>query len=957
MGLGWVGQVGDGAHNLGDDALAFGPFQLLRAEKILLERGTALRVGGRAFELLAALVERPGEVVSKQELMAIAWPDTFVDEGNLRVQFANLRKQLGCGRDGARYIVNVSGRGYSFVAPVSRGAAPPPQARLSEGSSLPVNVTRLVGRDEVVETLVEQFVRRRFVTIVGPGGMGKSTVAVAVAERLANIRRYGAHFIDLTALDAGATAVSAVATALGVSALTDDPIGSLITHLAERSMLLVFDNCEHVLDALAPLISRIVREAVGVDLLMTSREPLQVETEWVHRLASLETPPPGPLTAVQALSYPAVQLFVERAMSSLESFALDDEQAMSVANICRRLDGSPLAIELIAARTDLFGIAGLEVALDDQLLVLSGGRRAPASRQQSLRGALDWSYGLLSPAEQLILRRLSVFRAAFAMESAVAISAPAGLSPDQVQEGVVSLATKSLVVADASGATIRYRLLHVTRVYALEKLKRAGEADSVLRLHAEHYRAMFVQAEARWGTFSRADWLAEYGYSIDDVRAALDWAFSPIGDLQIGAFLTAAALPFGYQMNLIDEFRMRAKIALSALAQMDPPQPVSELRINVVLGWIGMNTDLDPVATRAAFARAYELAEALDDDAARIEPLLGLAIFHLEMGQYDRAVHYTDQMKAHAARTDKPLAMLLADRAAAQSHHWLGDHARGRDYAERVIRHPALAVPLAYSQASVDRRISMRVVLARTLWLEGRADQARDVVNDCMELAYADSPFAISQALTLAACPLALWRGDDAEAEHHIDKLLDYTTRFSLTRWNHFGLGFRDVLRRRRGLEASYRHDLKLGGPRAFSVMQHELLITTDQGLIDGPMTDRATQGAPGWAAAEMLRATGELWLREQGETATPTAQINFLRAIKIAREQRALAWELRAATSLARLWRFDRSAEGRALLEEVLGRFTEGHDTADVVAAQELLVALSGTLPALSTLSPFTRH
>ena len=942
---------------MGEDALAFGPFQLLRAQKTLLEGGTPTRLGGRAFEILSALVERSGELVTKQELMAIAWPNTFVDEGNLRVHIAVLRKQLGCGRGGARYILNVSGRGYSFVAPVTRAAAPATRARPTERSSLPVNVTRLVGRDEVVEGLVEQFVRRRFVTIVGPGGMGKSTVALAVAERLSQIRGYGAHFIDLTALDEGATAVSAVATALGVSALTDNPIGSLITHLADRSLLLVFDNCEHVLDALAPLISRIVREALGVDLLMTSREPLQVETEWVHRLQALDTPPPGPLTAIDALGYSAVQLFVERAMNSLESFALDDAQALIVANICRRLDGSPLAIELIAARTDLFGIAGLEAALDDQLLVLSGGRRASLTRQQSLRGALDWSYGLLTPTEQRILRRLSMFRGAFAMDSAVAMAADDQLSASEALEGVVSLATKSLLVADASAATIRYRLLHVTRVYGLEKLREAGEAEAAHRRHAEHYRALFVSAEARWGTFSRADWLAEYGYSIDDVRAALDWAFSPAGDVQIGAFLTAAALPFGYQMNLIDEFRVRAKVALQALAQMHPPQPVSELRINVVLGWIGMNTDLDPVATHTAFSRAYDLAVALSDDAAKIEPLLGLAIFNLEMGDYERSVHYTDQMKAHAAVTDKPLAMLLADRAAAQSHHWRGDHAKGRNYAERVIRHPALAVPLAYSQASVDRRISMRVVLARILWIEGHADQARDVVNDCLEMAYADSPFAISQALTLAACPLALWRGDDAEAEHHIDKLLDYTTRFGLTRWNRFGLGFRDVLRRRRAEEPTYRDDLRLSGPMPFSVMQHELLITTDQGLMDSPMADRAMQSASGWAAAEMLRATGELWLREQGDTATPTAQINFLRAIKVAREQRALAWELRAATSLARLWRFDRAAEARALLEEVLSRFTEGHDTADLKMAVELLVELGAPSHEHGQMLPTTRH
>jgi predicted ATPase len=279
----------------------------------------------------------------------------------------------------------VAGRGYSFVASVARLSATPLALSRRGDPRLPANLTRLVGRADVVQSLVDEFTQRRFVTIVGPGGVGKSTVAILVAERLAEIRNYRARFIDLAAVEDAAMVAGAVATTLGVTATTADPVLSLITYLADQTMMLVFDNCEHVIEAVAVLVERIVRQAVGIDLLTTSREPLLVETEWVHRLQPLESPPQSSdLTAARALTYPAVQLFVERAMGSHESFTLDDAKALAIANICRRLDGVPLAIELVASRVDVLGVSGLEKGLDDHALLFSRGRRTSLYRPVDL---------------------------------------------------------------------------------------------------------------------------------------------------------------------------------------------------------------------------------------------------------------------------------------------------------------------------------------------------------------------------------------------------------------------------------------------------------------------------------------------------------------------------------------------------------------------------------------------
>jgi predicted ATPase/DNA-binding winged helix-turn-helix (wHTH) protein len=950
--------VGDPGGDIGEQCLAFGGFKLFRAQKVLLDGDRPVRIGGRALDILIALIERHSEVVSKRELVAIAWPSTFVDESNLRVHIAMLRKLLGDGRDGTRYILNVAGRGYSFVAPVISMAAPGSATQTRGDSHLPISATKPIGRDEVVAALIDEFTTRRFITIVGPGGMGKSTVAILIASQLAQLRNYPARFIDLAAVEEGAAVAAAVATTLGVTAATADPVASLIAYLADQRMMLVFDNCEHVIEAVAPLVERIVRHAVGVDLLMTSREALLVETEWVHRLKPLESPPQDvELTAKIALAYPAVQLFLERAMSNQESFMLDDAQATVVANVCRRLDGVPLAIELVAARTDLFGVSGLEKALDDRLLLLTRGRRTSLPRQQSLRGALDWSYALLTPIEQAILRGLSTFRGPFELSAAIAVVSSSSVPVDEVLEGVVSLAAKSLLASDTSTASIRYRLLHVTRVYALQKLAESGDEPALRKRHAEHLRTRFVAARDLWDSLNRAEWLAEYGYSIDDIRAALDWAFSENGDPEIGATLTAATLPIGYQMSLIDEFKMRAKVALAALATLSPPQPVAEIRIRCVLGWISMNTDMDPVKIDTAFKNALSLAHTVEGVAHRIEPLLGFVVHSLELGDYEAATRFSAEMHRCAVEAEDPLAILLADRAAAQACHWLGDHSRARQLAQRVIRHPAISIPLSYSQTSVDRKMSMRIVLARTMWIEGRAEQASHVMQDCMEIAYSDSPFAIGQGLALGACPIALWRGDDAEAERLIAKLLDYSNRFNLDRWRQFGVSYHNVMMQRRAQTIAEREGTWLAGWEPKSMMQRELLVTIDERMVDGATVKRATDGVPSWCAPELLRASGELWLRNTLSDHTDAAEAIFVKAIKSARAQKALSWELRAATSLAAVWRDQRASEAQALLEEVLSRFTEGHETADLKRATCLLIELGAPVPNAGRVSTITRH
>ena len=447
--------------------LQFGPFRLLPQQRLLLHSNTPLRLGGRAREILCALVERAGEIVLKNELITRVWPNTIVEEGTLRVHVNSLRRALGCGKSGVRYVENVTGRGYVFIAPVIRHGetlAPEPAA--------PAPLTRMIGRDAILSTLAARLEqvrsrRQRLLTIVGPGGSGKSTVAANLAEHLRSSYPDGVHFIDL----AGCTdPTQAVAAAVGTVHRLGDPLTRVGQALRRKQMLLVLDNCERVVGNAAFLAEYLLRVAPGVHILATSREPLRTQSEWLLHLAPLALPTiESSLTAQQALQFPAIQLFVERAMAARDDFTLTDASAPLVAGICRELDGLPLAIELAAARAALFGMQEIQSWVQNPLSLLTQGCRTAAPRHQTLRATLDWSYATLSDRESRVFRQLTLFDRDFDMDSAVMEIADDTLPPAEVADIVAGLAAKSLLVRQETGGRTLYRFLTTTRAYALEK--------------------------------------------------------------------------------------------------------------------------------------------------------------------------------------------------------------------------------------------------------------------------------------------------------------------------------------------------------------------------------------------------------------------------------------------------------------------------------------------------------
>ena len=519
-------------------AIAFGHFRLLPARRLLLAGDEPVRLGSRALEILIALLERSGELVSKDELMARVWPSTFVEEGNLKVQVAGLRRALGDRRGSNRFLATVPGRGYRFVAPVVLSEVLPLESGAERALSLPAPGARMIGRADTVREFAAQLPPQRFMTIVGPGGIGKTTVALAVARELIKSSQLTVKFVDLAPLVEPHLVPDALAAALGLEIPSGDQIDDVIAGLRGKQMLLVLDNCEHVIEAAAALAVEVRSRAPDVQILATSREPLRAAGEHVYRLPALKCPPTStPLTAVEALRFSAVELFVQRTAAMLGRFELGDQDAPIVADICRKLDGLPMAIEFAAARVDAFGLRALAAHLPDRLQLLTRGRRPTLPRHHSLRAALDWSHELLPQAERVVLRRLAVFAGGFPLEAASVVAASAEITGPEVVDCVANLVANSLIAADVAGEAPCYRLLGTTRAYAFEKLTDSGELEQVERCHAEHLQDLVQRNKSGWDSPAANDQLAGCGSRIDRLRQ--DWASSLSRNTLIGAPLTA----------------------------------------------------------------------------------------------------------------------------------------------------------------------------------------------------------------------------------------------------------------------------------------------------------------------------------------------------------------------------------------------------------------------------------
>jgi predicted ATPase/DNA-binding winged helix-turn-helix (wHTH) protein len=947
---------------------ASGACEIDLARRELRILGTAVPVGGRAFEIIEVLARSSGELVTKDELMDRIWPGAIVMENTLHVHTAAVRKALGPYRG---LLKTVSGRGYRLLGDWSvrhQDVARPPvglqQIRTSgetPGSNFPLTVTRLIGRSAAVQRVQDLVSAYRIVTLTGPGGIGKTALAIEAAGGLLPGFDDGGWFVELASVSNPGLVPSAVASVLGLKLSGEISADAVARAVGAKRLLLVLDNCEHVVDAAANLAEHFTRLCPHVTILTTSREVLRTDGETAWRVPPLDVPAPGQEAPDDVLGHSAVQLFIARVNALDTSFSPGTGELASVAAICRRLDGIPLAIEFAAASAATIGIASVAAGLRDRFALLTRGRRTALARQRTLRATLDWSYDLLSEAEQRLIRHLAVFQGGFTLDAAVAVMMDTGVDTAAVTHGVADLVTKSLVALDTARGDTRWYLLETIRAYSLEKLAERGESETVSGCHAVYFRDLVVPMPSGPRSILSEKDLTRCLREIDNVRAALDWCFSSTGEPAIGVDLTVAYAPAWRHLMLMSECRERCEHALLTLDPHLTANKRTRMELQITLAGAIFVTLGAAERAKAILTEALDTAGTLNDFDAQARALTSLRTLYVHLGEYGPARIVAERIKDFADRSDDPISLRAAWRQIGTALVTSGRPREAQRYFERVLRSPV--VPGDRHGAiyyNSNDHASARAMLARALWMQGFTERALVEAHASLEeLDGANHQLLLCRTLYYGLCRITPVIGDFTTADREITRLIDVATALNAHFWGAAGRFLKGKLLVERGefaqglavlrdaFDTCDQAGWRLSYPEFKGALASGLAGHGRFGEALGALEDAVTSAGEGedgqvWYVPELLRIKGEVLLQLGAHQHAQAAEDCFKQAGKMAREQDALFWELRIALSLARLRvRQERHDEAKQILALVHERFTDGYETSDLRATRTLLDGL----------------
>jgi predicted ATPase/DNA-binding winged helix-turn-helix (wHTH) protein len=907
--------------------VVFGPFVFMGEKRTLLKSGEDFRLGSRAMDILAVLLERPGEVVTTPRIMSQVWRGQQVEPNTLRVHIAALRKALKCPPDNKPIIKNIAGKGYSFVAPVTT------LAKVSQvfDQNEPAWLRGIIGRDGDVEAVRLMLLEGALVTIVGPSGIGKTTLARVIKHKSLQLGS-ATYFVDLAPLSDPSLVVSVVANQLGLPARRSKS-AEIAAYLSSKRALLILDNCEHLLAVVSGFVRELAAGETAFRILATSREAMRLTGEQVFQLSPLTIPSIADATTpASTLAFPAARLFVDRILAAGYPFELSHEAIVKVVQICRKVDGIPLAIEIAAGQVGMFGLDEVASGLSRTKETLSGAKRTVTHRHRTLIDALDWSYDLLSPTERLVLNRLSIHAAQFDIASATAVCGA------DVSTSLSSLLRKSMLGLDVHSG--QFRLLEATRAYANHKLRQSGDHGLVAKLHAKYISSLFSSDDDHWEERAPEAWMMVRRHLIDDVRAALAWAFSSSGDEDLAIILVAVSAPLWFQLSLLDEYIQWAERSLAALSLKTPSLP-QQLQLSAALGHALLHTK-GPVSRMAeAFEKALELSNKLGISDHRSRAYWGLCSQKIVSGDYEGALARANEFLELYGSSEDPSSQLEIKRVKALALHNLGKLRIARSLLEEVLaqqnRSPKYSFDSAYR---FDHRVAATAFLGTTLWIEGFPTRAMEIaeagVKSALEIDHMPS---LCYALSISACPVFIWTGQYERASYFIDLLKKRSSEHHLEYWNLWARSYEAALARQSCIPHGHTDTAHLYMESHLAGPLREVIATICPSITDNRLY-RESERQSAWCRPELMRIRG---LQLQADpTSPPEIGENVIVASRdLAKQLGTLSWELRSTTSLARLWKRSKPREAVKELQEVMRRFDGNCATADIVAAECLLEEL----------------
>jgi predicted ATPase/DNA-binding winged helix-turn-helix (wHTH) protein len=905
----------------------FGATEVNPGHRELLHDGMRVGVGDRAFDLLLLLIEQRGAVVSKDRIMEVVWPKRIIGENTLEAQVSLLRRALHRDRDTIRTI---AGRGYQFTGDLSIDTSAGSHAANADATTtsrapelrardLPAYVSRLVGRESQLSEVAGLALSRRCVTLVGAGGVGKTRLAIEAARQLKVNFPDGCVLIELAATSSAEYVPATVATAFGFPPGDGTlDLEKLAPSLRDRQLLIVVDNCEHLIESAAHLVERLMQVSPGSTVIATSREALRIGGEQVYGVPSLDMPQED--DEHDAERYGAIALFLERIGVGADERA--DACLPFVVRICRQLDGIPLAIELAAACTAAFGVQGVADLLDDRFQMLRGGSRTALPRQQTLRATVDWSYALLPAALRTVLLRLSLFAGTFTLDSAQRMLAGADMSREEVTTAIGELVDKSLLCAVPSLPQMNYRMLNTIRAFARERLDESGTSDEWLARHAGHILGIFRTAEKFAEARAEIDWNRTFGLYLDDLRAAIDWGFSSQGQTAIAIELVVASIAPSMQFSLIEECLRRIDAALEALSAISPdsspPLPMTdwEMKLHAARGACLLFQSVG-AQTSEAFAVALALAEKAENIEYQLRGLWGCWSHAYLNGKHAEALALASRFANIATRSRWAADRMVAGRMSGISHLCLGQLHEALDELQRIHVPDSRANRAERIRFLYDERSMTHAVLAQALALLGRHDEAAVAAQQALEDAHAlDHAASTCYALSEALCPTALLH-DDGRLEPAVQALIRATRRHGVSTWKARAEMWNGLLALRAGQVESYDASItpsldEIGGAK-YHVVLAAFLSETAIALANlgrtreaAALLDRAIARATAikdiFSWSELLRAKVDVMLMQPEAGAVRRAEPALIHVLRIARQHGFVEWEARCRRSLARL-------------------------------------------------------